>query len=117
MCQYPVHQKGIGACIQCTFGSCVRAYHVTCGLIAGLHVKLDEKGELETYCFTHDPVIREQKRKEKKEKREEESVKKFVLGSEVLARFGGWLYEGIVIELLPEQSGCMVKFYEEYGHM
>ncbi|KAJ3370861.1 hypothetical protein HDU91_005848 [Kappamyces sp. JEL0680] len=110
---YPVHQKGLGACIQCTRGKCVRAYHVTCGMLAGLCVKLDDEGELESYCFTHDPVFREEKKRVKKEKLAQEGSQTFAVGTQVLVRFSGWLYEGAVTEVQTENDGCMVQFEDQ----
>ena len=47
----------LGACIQCTRGKCVRAYHVTCAMLAGILVEMDDNGVLTSYCPQHDPVF------------------------------------------------------------
>jgi hypothetical protein len=50
-------QKRLGACVQCTVGKCVKAFHVTCGLLAGIFMDLNDDGALTCYCFAHDPVL------------------------------------------------------------
>lgn len=61
-------QRGVGACIQCHKTNCYTAFHVTCGLLAGLHMKMDTvrepsaAGSLSVtvrktaYCDVHTPL-------------------------------------------------------------
>ena len=61
-------QRGVGACIQCHKTNCYTAFHVTCGLLAGLHMKMDTvrepsaAGSLSVtvrktaYCDVHTPI-------------------------------------------------------------
>jgi PHD-zinc-finger like domain len=58
VCKIPAKLKGawVGACIQCTCGKCIRAWHVTCAIQAGIPVSLDENGYLVALCSAHDPV-------------------------------------------------------------
>ena len=58
----------MGACIQCHKTNCYTAFHVTCGLLAGLHMKMDTvrepsaAGSLSVtvrktaYCDVHTPL-------------------------------------------------------------
>jgi len=59
-------QRGVGACIQCHKPNCYTAFHVTCGLLAGLHMKMDTIREptgtglsvtvrKTAYCDVHTP--------------------------------------------------------------
>ena len=59
-------QRGVGACIQCHKTNCYTAFHVTCGLLAGLHMKMDTVREPSAaglsvtvrktaYCDVHTP--------------------------------------------------------------
>ena len=59
-------QRGVGACIQCHKTNCYTAFHVTCGLLAGLHMKMDTVRESSAsglsvtvrktaYCDVHTP--------------------------------------------------------------
>ena len=52
----------VGACIQCHKNSCYIAFHVTCGLLAGLHMKMETVREagpggtsitVSHFCSTH----------------------------------------------------------------
>lgn len=60
-------QRGVGACIQCHKTNCYTAFHVTCGLLAGLHMKMDTVRESSAtglsvtvrktaFCDTHTPM-------------------------------------------------------------
>ena len=61
-------QRGVGACIQCHKTNCYTAFHVTCGLLAGLHMKMDTVREPSAagswsvtvrktaYCEVHTPL-------------------------------------------------------------
>ena len=60
-------QRGVGACIQCHKNSCFIAFHVTCGLLAGLHMKMETVREAgpggtsitvrkTAYCDQHTPA-------------------------------------------------------------
>jgi bromodomain and PHD finger-containing protein 1 len=59
-------QRGVGACIQCHKTNCYTAFHVTCGLLAGLHMKMDTVREASSsglsvtvrktaFCDVHTP--------------------------------------------------------------
>lgn len=114
VCLYPGHVKKLGACIQCTRGRCVRAYHVTCAIKAGVPVRLDENGILESFCSSHDPEAREKRKKDLLDQVNLDSKDKFVIGTLVVARYSRQNYEGVVVENRTEQCGCMVRFDQEY---
>ncbi len=61
-------QRGVGACIQCHKTNCYTAFHVTCGLLAGLHMKMDTVRESSAtglsvtvrktaFCDVHTPQV------------------------------------------------------------
>lgn len=60
---YICKQK-VGACIQCSKGSCFAAYHVTCAKRAGLYMKykkgikkaVNDKSSMVSYCDKHSPI-------------------------------------------------------------
>jgi hypothetical protein len=107
-------RKDLGACIQCTKGKCVRAYHVTCAIKGGVLVELNDEGELTTLCYTHDPFWIEDRKKMQKEQLVADCKDKFHVGSLVVARFEGVNYEGVVLEILLDKEGCSVQFEEQY---
>ena len=113
VCRYPAHIKDLGACIQCTRGMCVRAYHVTCAILAGVRVGHDENGILVSYCSSHDPVRREERKKAALDLINSNGKERFAAGVLVVARFASLNYEGVVVECLPDKAGCMVKFEDQ----
>lgn len=57
---YICNLVGVGACIQCNKTSCTTAFHVTCGLSAGLHMVIDPttpraNANKTAYCANHAP--------------------------------------------------------------
>jgi hypothetical protein len=115
VCQYtgpPL--KKLGACIQCTVGKCTRSYHVTCGLMAGIFMDLSETGALTSYCSTHDPVLKQQKKLEKENSiNQKDQSKIFTVGTTVIVKYGGVKYEGIVLNVVKDKRGCEVQFEEQ----
>jgi hypothetical protein len=43
-----------------------------------------------------------------------DAASRFPAGTNVVAKWGGWNYEGVVLEVQLEQQGCMVQFEEQY---
>jgi sRNA-binding protein len=82
--------------------------------LAGVHVELNDDGDLVSYCYKHDPVYAQQRKEQQKQQLVADAVSKFAVGTNVVAKWGGWTYEGVVLEIQVEQRGCMVQFEEQY---
>ncbi|KAI8068443.1 JmjC domain, hydroxylase-domain-containing protein [Gongronella butleri] len=112
-CQY-CHQKR-GACMQCCYGKCCRAFHASCAQQAGATIQrvLDEtQGTLvvDGYCVTHDP-----KRHQAKARAQEEENKRlmdaYAIGSSVNVKWrGGGAYHGIIQDHVPQRKSSRVTF-------
>lgn len=113
-CQYPEHQKGLGACVQCTRGRCVRAFHVTCALLGNIHLKMDDDGVMECFCSAHDPVVKEERKLLADQNLASIATERFKVGTPVTCRFAGNNYAGVVVECKIEEKGCMTQFEGQY---
>ena len=107
-CKLPFKVNGVrsGACIQCSLGKCVCAYHVTCALKNDIPVSLDEQGRVFTLCSSHNPA----KKQERKIQKQQELELNLYVGAMVVAKSGAYHYHGQVAELVKD--GCMITFEE-----
>ncbi|KAJ3044141.1 hypothetical protein HDV00_003245 [Rhizophlyctis rosea] len=99
-----------GACIQCAKGKCVRAYHVTCAMEAGL-LMMETDGVRECYCPKHDTRAEEHRRQEKADLLRKEA-QGLSVGSIVLVKQHGTFYEGCVQEVMPDTGRLRVSFVD-----
>ncbi|KAF1806618.1 JmjC domain, hydroxylase-domain-containing protein [Mucor lusitanicus] len=107
-------KKKEGACMQCCYGRCWKAFHATCAIqhdatMKRIHSDASTPHSLyDGYCPQHDPKRIDEK-KRLKEAQIKEMAKKFQVGLEVLMKWrGGGMYAGTVSECLPDQKMCRV---------
>ncbi|CEP18906.1 hypothetical protein [Parasitella parasitica] len=107
-------KKKEGACMQCCYGKCWKAFHATCAIEHGatmdrVHADASNPHSLyDGYCPQHDPKrINEKKRL--KEIQIKKMITKLQVGLEVHMKWrGGGQYTGTVSECLPDQKMCRV---------
>ncbi|KAG2211062.1 hypothetical protein INT46_008188 [Mucor plumbeus] len=107
-------KKKEGACMQCCYGKCWKAFHATCALendatMNRIHSDTSSPHSLYNgYCPQHDPKRINEKKKQK-EMQTKEMVNKLQVGLEIYMKWrGGEQYKGTVSECLPDQKMCRV---------
>lgn len=124
-------RKKEGACMQCCYGRCWKAFHATCAIHHDATMKRIRSDAshphslYDGYCPQHDPKRIDEK-KRLKEAQIKEMAKRFQVGLEVLMKWrGGGMYTGnvsrksmrhstltvgpgTVSECLPDQKMCRV---------
>lgn len=97
-------KKKEGACMQCCYGRCWKAFHATCAIqhdatMKRIHSDASTPHSLyDGYCPQHDPKRIDEK-KRLKEAQIKEMAKKFQVGLEVLMKWrGGGMYAGMYIK-------------------
>ncbi|KAJ3262473.1 nuA3 HAT complex component nto1 [Boothiomyces macroporosus] len=101
--------NNLGACIQCTKGKCLTAYHVSCAIKKKIFLQMQD-GILETFCQKHDPVNVQEQKLLKKQQKEREYIETLTVGKSVSAKIGGSIYAGSITALVASHGGCMVLY-------
>ncbi|KAL3898940.1 MAG: hypothetical protein SGCHY_002398, partial [Lobulomycetales sp.] len=102
-----------GAPIQCLKGACKRAFHVSCAAREyPSYAYNDETGMGECFCPQHDPALVEARRSQAIQQKESEALTDFSTGCLVKVKWGGFFYQGNIVQNLKAEKACMVDFDE-----
>ncbi|KAJ3268636.1 hypothetical protein HDV01_002511 [Terramyces sp. JEL0728] len=101
--------NNVGACVQCTKGKCLTAYHVSCALKKRIFIQTQD-GILETYCQKHDPVYIQGQKLLKKQEKEREYLDTLTVGKHVSVKVAGSLFSGYITGVVASHGGCMVHY-------
>ncbi|KAJ3317123.1 hypothetical protein HDV06_001976 [Boothiomyces sp. JEL0866] len=101
--------SNLGACIQCTKGKCLTAYHVTCAIKKKIFIQMED-GILETFCQKHDPVNVQEQKLIKKQHKEREYLDTLTIGKYVCAKIGGSMFGGYITAVVASHGGKEPQF-------